>query len=173
MHIGRPYILNTPSFLILFRSALFKAARLSAEGNPFSINGVSGATFTLISMKSGLVWLLQDTWSMSCNTQHELHQIQYREFWALLASFLQVHPLNMQSIYLYKFSGLYCCLLLSFTVTVRSHFGMCVTISLNGSISVTVAWGRNDHSTLGKQEMEPGWKLNWLLDGDGSVAAKD
>lgn len=65
MDIGRPYILNTSSFLILFRSALFKAMRLSAEGNPCSINGVSGTAFALITMKSGLVWILQETWSVT------------------------------------------------------------------------------------------------------------
>lgn len=34
---------------------------LSAEGNPWSISGVSDAAFSLITMKSGLVQLLQET----------------------------------------------------------------------------------------------------------------
>lgn len=53
-----------------------QSSSLSAEGNPCSVNGKSGATLTLITMKSGLARLQQETWSMSHKTQHELHQIQ-------------------------------------------------------------------------------------------------
>lgn len=155
MHIGRPCTLNTPSFLILFRSALFKAARLSAEGNPCSINGVSGATFTLITMKSGLARLLQETWSMSHNTQHGLHQIQDREgkrqglpspanFLLTISSTSYAEHLSLQIL---RF------VLLSPAFLYYHHeeplWQVC-NCHPNGSISVAIPWGRNDHSTPGK-----------------------
>lgn len=42
----------------------------------------------------------------------------------LLASSSQFHTLNMQTIYIYKFSSLSYCLLLFFNIIVGSHFDM-------------------------------------------------
>lgn len=56
----------------------------------------------------------------------------------------------MHGIDLHKLTGLYCCLLLFFNIIMRNRFGMCVSISLNGSISVIIAQGGDNHNTLGK-----------------------
>lgn len=62
-------------------------------------------------------------------------------FRVLLASFLLFHLLNMQSIYLYRFSGLYCCLLLFFNRIMRSYFGMCVLALMEALVSVLLTVG--------------------------------
>lgn len=155
MHIDRPYPLNKHSFLILFRSTLFKVMHLSAEGNPCSIAGVSVPLSLLTPWNQDLCGYCRKLRGCLTNTQHEQSQIQSEEgkrlsFRALLGSFVQFCPLNMQSMCVSKFTSLYCCLLLCFNIIMRSCFGMCVSISLNGSVSVTIAQGENDHCTPGK-----------------------
>lgn len=47
----------------------------------------------------------------------------------------------MQSVYLYKFSGLYWCLLLFFNIIVRVYFGMCVLALMEALVSLLLGVG--------------------------------
>lgn len=47
----------------------------------------------------------------------------------------------MQSVYLYKFSGLYWCLLLFFNIIVRIYFGMCVLALMEALVSLLLGVG--------------------------------
>lgn len=165
MHIGRPYILNTPSFLILFRSALFKAAAsqlkeilalLMASLVPLSLLSPWNQDLHGCSRKLGASLT---THNMNC-IRSKIGKEKDGAFQALLTSFLGFYPLNLQSIYLYKFPGLYCCLLFSFTITMRSHFDLMeALVSLLLGVGMTTAllgnqkWSQDANSTDFQMEM--------------------